>query len=44
MKKKQIIKDGDRNQKGTKTQKVSYEMMDSPVGVEEWSVEKMHGR
>ncbi len=39
----QIIQDGYRTQQATKPQTLSYAMMDSPVGVAAWIVEKMHG-
>jgi len=41
--KDQIIQDGYRTQQATKPQTLSYAMMDSPVGVAAWIVEKMHG-
>ena len=41
--KDQIIQDGYRTQQATKPQTLSYGMMDSPVGVAAWIVEKMHG-
>ena len=39
----QIIQDGYRTQQATKPQTLSYAMMDSPVGVAAWIVEKIHG-
>ncbi len=39
----QIIQDGYRTQQATKPQTLSYAMMDSPVGVAAWILEKMHG-
>ena len=39
----QIIQDGYRTQQGTKPQTLGYAMMDSPVGVAAWILEKMHG-
>ena len=39
----QIIQDGYRTQQATKPQTLSYAMMDSPVGIAAWIVEKMHG-
>ena len=41
--KDQIIQDGYRTQQATKPQTLSYAMMDSPVGVAAWILEKMHG-
>ena len=41
--KDQIIQDGYRTQQATKPQTLSYAMMDSPVGVAAWIIEKMHG-
>ena len=41
--KDQVIQDGYRTQQATKPQTLSYAMMDSPVGVAAWIVEKMHG-
>ena len=35
--------DGYRTQQATKPQTLSYAMMDSPVGVAAWIIEKMHG-
>ena len=42
-KKNQKIEDGYRTQQATKPQTLSYAMMDSPVGVAAWIIEKMHG-
>jgi len=42
-KKEQRIEDGYRTQQATKPQTLSYAMMDSPVGVAAWIIEKMHG-
>mgnify|MGYP001158126507 CR=1 FL=1 len=39
----QIIQDGYRTQQATKPQTLSYAMMDSPVGIAAWIIEKMHG-
>ncbi len=39
----QIMQDGYRTQQATKPQTLSYAMMDSPVGVAAWLVEKFHG-
>ena len=39
----QIIQDGYRTQQATKPQSLSYAMMDSPVGIAGWIIEKMHG-
>lgn len=39
----QIIQDGYRTQQATKPQTLSYAMMDSPVGVAAWIIEKIHG-
>ena len=39
----QIIQDGYRTQQATKPQTLSYAMMDSPVGIAAWILEKMHG-
>ena len=41
--KEQRIEDGYRTQQATKPQTLSYAMMDSPVGVAAWIVEKMRG-
>ena len=40
-KKEQRIEDGYRTQQATKPQTLSYAMMDSPVGVAAWIIEKM---
>jgi len=40
--KNQIMQDGYRTQQATKPQTLSYAMMDSPVGVAAWIIEKMH--
>ena len=42
-KKEQRIEDGYRTQQATKPQTLSYAMMDSPVGVAAWIIEKMRG-
>ena len=42
-KKDQIMQNGYRIQQATKPQTLSYAMMDSPVGVAAWILEKMHG-
>ena len=39
----QIIQDGYRTQQATKPQTLSYAMMDSPVGIAAWIIEKIHG-
>jgi len=39
----QIMQNGYRTQQATKPQTLSYAMMDSPVGIAAWIVEKMHG-
>ena len=39
----QQIEDGYRTQQATKPQTLSYAMMDSPVGVAAWIIEKMRG-
>jgi len=39
----QIIQDGYRTQQATKPQTLSYAMLDSPVGIAAWIIEKMHG-
>ncbi len=39
----QIMQDGYRTQQATKPQTLSYAMMDSPVGVAAWLVEKFNG-
>ena len=41
--KDQRIEDGYRTQQATKPQNLSYAMMDSPVGVAAWIIEKMRG-
>ena len=41
-KKDQRIEDGYRTQQATKPQTLSYAMMDSPVGIAAWIIEKMH--
>lgn len=41
--KDQIMQNGYRTQQATKPQTLSYAMMDSPVGVAAWILEKMHG-
>ena len=41
-KKEQRVEDGYRTQQATKPQTLSYAMMDSPVGVAAWIIEKMH--
>jgi len=41
--KDQLVQDGYRTQQATKPQTLSYAMMDSPVGVAAWILEKMHG-
>lgn len=41
--KDQQIQDGYRTQQATKPQTLSYAMMDSPVGIAAWILEKMHG-
>ena len=43
IKKEQRIEDGYRTQQATKPQTLSYAMMDSPVGVAAWIIEKMRG-
>jgi|TARA_Y100000294_G_scaffold124352_1_gene115684 microsomal epoxide hydrolase len=42
-KKEQRIEDGYRTQQATKPQTLSYAMMDSPIGVAAWIIEKMRG-
>ena len=42
-KRDQVIQNGYRTQQATKPQTLSYAMMDSPVGVAAWILEKMHG-
>ena len=39
----QIIQDGYRTQQATKPQTLAYSMMDSPVGIAAWIIEKIHG-
>ena len=39
----QIIQDGYRTQQATKPQTLAYSMVDSPVGIAAWIIEKMHG-
>jgi len=39
----QILENGYRTQQATKPQTLSYAMMDSPVGVAAWIIEKMRG-
>jgi len=41
--KDQLIENGYRTQQATKPQTLSYAMMDSPVGVAAWIIEKMNG-
>jgi pimeloyl-ACP methyl ester carboxylesterase len=41
--KDQLMQDGYRTQQATKPQTLSYAMMDSPVGVAAWILEKMQG-
>ena len=41
--KDQILQEGYRTQQATKPQTLSYAMMDSPVGIAAWIIEKMHG-
>ena len=41
--KDQRIEDGYRTQQATKPQTLSYAMMDSPIGVAAWIIEKMRG-
>ena len=36
------MQDGYRTQQATKPQTLSYGMMDSPVGIAAWIIEKMH--
>ncbi|MBS20181.1 MAG: epoxide hydrolase, partial [Chloroflexi bacterium] len=38
----QILENGYRTQKATKPQTLSYAMVDSPVGIAAWIIEKMH--
>jgi pimeloyl-ACP methyl ester carboxylesterase len=40
--KDQIMQDGYRTQQATKPQTLSYAMMDSPVGIAAWIIEKMY--
>ncbi|MDA7769741.1 epoxide hydrolase [Candidatus Pelagibacter sp.] len=40
--KDQVMQDGYRTQQSTKPQTLSYAMMDSPVGVAAWIIEKMY--
>ena len=40
--KDQIMQDGYRTQQATKPQTLSYGMMDSPVGVAAWIIEKFY--
>jgi microsomal epoxide hydrolase len=40
--KDQIMQDGYRTQQSTKPQTLSYAMMDSPVGIAAWIIEKMY--
>jgi len=40
--KNQVMQDGYRTQQATKPQTLSYAMMDSPVGVAAWIIEKMY--
>ena len=40
--KEQVLQDGYRTQQATKPQTLSYSMMDSPVGVAAWIIEKMY--
>ena len=40
--KDQVIQDGYRTQQATKPQSLSYGMMDSPVGIAAWIIEKMY--
>jgi pimeloyl-ACP methyl ester carboxylesterase len=39
----QLIENGYRTQQATKPQTLSYAMMDSPIGVAAWIIEKIHG-
>ena len=41
--KDQIFQEGYRTQQATKPQTLSYAMMDSPVGIAAWILEKLHG-
>jgi len=40
--KDQVMQDGYRTQQATKPQTLSYSMMDSPVGIAAWIIEKMY--
>ena len=40
--KDQVMQDGYRTQQATKPQSLSYSMMDSPVGIAAWIIEKMY--
>ncbi|MEM7405685.1 MAG: epoxide hydrolase family protein [Pseudomonadota bacterium] len=40
---KQLMQEGYRTQQGTRPQTLSYAMMDSPVGIAAWILEKFHG-
>ena len=40
--KDQIMQDGYRTQQATKPQTLSYSMMDSPIGIAAWIIEKMY--
>jgi len=40
--KEQVMQDGYRTQQATKPQTLSYGMMDSPVGIAAWIIEKMY--
>ena len=40
--KDQIMQDGYRTQQATKPQTLSYGMMDSPIGVAAWIIEKFY--
>ena len=40
--KDQVMQDGYRTQQATKPQSLSYGMMDSPVGIAAWIIEKMY--
>ena len=41
--KDQILQDGYRTLQSTKPQTLAYSMIDSPVGIAAWIIEKMHG-
>ena len=41
--KDQILQDGYRTQQATKPQTLNYAMIDSPVGIAAWIIEKIHG-